>query len=66
MTIAAIAQEADEKLARQMEHRGGKKSIEEVIRSMCKEEGVREQELKTGGAAEKDIGGEGKDSLLLK
>jgi putative transposase len=51
--VERMMQEADEKLARQMEHRGGKKSIEEVIRSMCKEEGVREQELKTGGQRRK-------------
>jgi putative transposase len=29
------------------------KSIEEVIRSICKEEGVRDQELKTGGQRRK-------------
>jgi hypothetical protein len=36
-------------------NRGGNKSIEEVIRSICKEEGVRDQELKTGGAQRRKI-----------
>ena len=41
--------EADERLGRQMKHRGGRVLIEEVIRRMCKEGGVREQEVKSGG-----------------
>jgi hypothetical protein len=52
-----MMREGDEKLTRQMKHRGGKISIEELIRNMCKEEGVRDQELKTGGSGERYRGG---------
>jgi REP element-mobilizing transposase RayT len=51
--VERMIREADEKLTRQMKHRGRKISIEEVIKSMCKEEGVRDQELKTGGQRRK-------------
>jgi len=47
--VERVMREADERLARQMKHRGGKRSIEEVIRRMSKEGGIREQELKSGG-----------------
>jgi len=47
--VERIMREADERLTRQMKHKGGKISIEGVIRRMCKEEGVRDQELKVGG-----------------
>jgi hypothetical protein len=51
--VEKMMREADERLARQMRHRGGKETIEEVVRRMCKEGGVREQELKTGGQRRK-------------
>jgi len=47
--VERVMREADETLARQIKQRRGKGSIDAVIRRMCKEEGVREQELKTGG-----------------
>jgi hypothetical protein len=47
--VQRVMREADEKLARQIKHRGEKISIEGVIRKICKEEGVREQELIAGG-----------------
>ncbi len=47
--VERMIREADETLARQIKHRRGKESIDAVIRGMCKEEGVREQELKSGG-----------------
>ena len=51
--VERMIREADEKLSRQMKHRGRKISIEEVIRKMCNEEGVCEQELRTGGQRRK-------------
>jgi putative transposase len=47
--VERVMREADEIVARQMKHRGGSVSIDTVIRRMCKEEGVGEQELKSGG-----------------
>jgi putative transposase len=46
--VKAIMREADEKMVRQMWHRGDKVSIEEVIRKMCKGEGVKAEELQRG------------------
>jgi len=51
--VERVMREADETLARQMKHRGRKESIDAVIGRMCKEEGVREQELKSGGQRRK-------------
>jgi len=51
--LQRVMREADEKLARQIKYRGGKISVEGVIRKICKEEGVREQELKAGGQRRK-------------
>jgi len=51
--VERMMREADETLARQIKHRRGKGSIDAVIRRMCKEEGVREQELKSGGQRRK-------------
>ena len=47
--VERVMREADEKLGRQIKHRRGKGSIDAVISRMCKEEGVREQEVKSGG-----------------
>ncbi len=47
--VERVMREADETIARQIKHRTGKVSIDAVIRRMCKEGGVREQELKSGG-----------------
>jgi chromosomal replication initiation ATPase DnaA len=44
-----MMREADERLARQMGNRWGKKSIEELVRKTCKEAGVKEEELKESG-----------------
>jgi putative transposase len=51
--VEKMMREADERLARQMRHKGGKETIEEAVKRMCKEGGVREQELKTGGQRRK-------------
>lgn len=55
---------ADQKLARQMQYRRGKVSIEEVIKKMCKEGGIREEEVKDGSQRKRVS--EGKDSPLFK
>ncbi len=47
--VERIIREADETLARQIKHKRGKESIDAVISRMCKEQGVREQELRSGG-----------------
>jgi putative transposase len=46
--VKAIMREADEKMVMQMWHRDDKVSIEEVIRKMCKGEGVKAEELQRG------------------
>jgi putative transposase len=51
--VERMMREADDTLARQMRVRGGRVSVEEVIRRMCKEGGVREQEVKSGGQRRK-------------
>ena len=48
-----MVREADETLARQMRQRGGRVSVEEMIRRMCQEGGVREQKVKSGGQRRK-------------
>ena len=47
--VRAIMQEADDKLSRQMKYRREKASVEGVIRKMCKEAGVKEEELRGRG-----------------
>jgi len=51
--VERVVREADDRLVRQMRHRRGGKTIEEVVRRMCKEGGVREQEMKAGGQRRK-------------
>jgi chromosomal replication initiation ATPase DnaA len=45
--------EAGERFARQRGNRERKKSIEELLRKMCKEAGLKEEELKGGGQRRK-------------
>lgn len=63
--VRAMMREADERLARQMGNRGRKKSIEELVRKMCREAGVKEEELKGGGQRRKVAEVRGKIAYLL-
>ena len=47
--VQAMLQEADEKIARQMRHQGGKRSAASVIQEICQEADVNEEELLRGG-----------------
>jgi len=47
--VHAIMREADEKLMRQMKSRREKVSMNDVLKKMCKEAKVREEELRGGG-----------------
>jgi chromosomal replication initiation ATPase DnaA len=47
--VADILREADKKLKRQLRLGGRKDFIEQVIKKLCKEEGVKEEELRNGG-----------------
>jgi putative transposase len=47
--VREILGEADERFVRQMRTRESKKSIAKLVRKMCKEAGVKEEELKGGG-----------------
>jgi putative transposase len=47
--VHAILKEADEKLMRQMKSRREKVSMDDVIKKMCREAKVREEELRGGG-----------------
>jgi len=63
--VRAMMREADERLARQMGNRGRKKSVEELVRKMCKETGVKEEELKGGGQRRKVAEVRGKIAYFL-
>lgn len=47
--VEGIIWEADKKLSRQVKYGRKKGSIEQIIKKMCKEEGVKEEELRSGG-----------------
>ena len=51
--VRAMMREADERLTRQLGNRSRRESVEEVIRSMCKEARVKEEDLKGGGQSRK-------------
>jgi chromosomal replication initiation ATPase DnaA len=55
----------DQKHIGQMGNRGRKKSLEEVVRKMCKEAGVKEKELKGGGQRRKVAEVRGKIAYIL-
>ena len=63
--VRAMMREANERLARQMGNRGRKKSVEEVVRKMCNEAGVKEEELKGGGQRRKVAEVRGKLAYIL-
>ena len=44
-----ILREADKKITRQMRNKKGKDSIDRVIKKMCTEAGIKEEELRSGG-----------------
>ncbi len=46
--VREILKEADRKLRRQMHLGGGKMDLQQVIRKMCQEGGIRESELRRG------------------
>jgi hypothetical protein len=47
--VEGIIREADKKLSRQVKFGRKKGSIDQIIKKMCKEEGVKEGELRSGG-----------------
>jgi REP element-mobilizing transposase RayT len=51
--VQTMLQEAEEKIARQMRYQAGKSSTAAVIKEMCKEGGVNEEELLRGGRRRK-------------
>jgi putative transposase len=51
--VEKMMREADERLARQIRRGKGKGSVDAVIKRMCHEEGVIEQELRSGGQRRK-------------
>ena len=63
--VRAMMRKADERLARQMGNRNRKKSVEELVKKMCKEAGVKEEELKGGGQRRKVAEVRGKIAYLL-
>ena len=60
-----MMREADHKLARQMKPKGGKGSIEDAIRKMCKGGGIKEGELRGGGQSRRVSEVRGKIALFL-
>ncbi len=63
--VHAILKEADERLMRQMKSRREKVSIDDVIKKMCKEAKVREEELRGGGQRKKVSALRGRIAYLL-
>ena len=51
--VADILREADTKLRRQIKHGTKEVSVDKVIKTMCKKEGISEQELRSGGKRKK-------------
>jgi chromosomal replication initiation ATPase DnaA len=47
--VKEILREADKRLRRQMKNKKEKDSIDRVIKKMCTEAGVKEEELRSGG-----------------
>jgi putative transposase len=63
--VRAIMGEAEQKILAQMKYRREKKSIEEVIGKMCKERGVKVEELRGGGQRRKVSEARGKIAHYL-
>lgn len=51
--VTAILREADKSLKRQLRFGGRKDFVEQVIKKLCKEEGIKEEELQNGGRRKK-------------
>jgi REP element-mobilizing transposase RayT len=51
--VSEILKEADKRVVRQLRYSRKEQSIEEVIKSMCGQEGIKEEELKRGGQRRK-------------
>jgi len=63
--VRAIMREADKKLSRQMKYVREKGSVEGIIRKMCKEAGVREEELRGRGQRRRVSEARGEIALYL-
>jgi REP element-mobilizing transposase RayT len=63
--VQAVMQEADKKLSRQMKYREEKASLERIIRKMCKEAGVKEEELRGRGQRRRVSEARGEIALYL-
>ena len=64
--VQRVMREADDRLMRQMRNGRSKGCIEGVIRKMCNEAGVKEEEVRGGGAEEKGVEGPGENRLLFE
>jgi len=51
--VAQILKEADKRLTRQLQWAGKKKPINEIMKKLCKEGGIDEEELRSGGKRRK-------------
>ena len=51
--MAQILKEADKRLTRQLQSGGRKKPIDEIMKKLCKEGGIDEEELRNGGKRRK-------------
>jgi hypothetical protein len=51
--VAQILKEADKRLTRQLKLGGRKKPIDEIMKKLCKEGGIDEEELRSGGKRRK-------------
>ena len=51
--VGQILKEADKRLTRQLQWGGRNKAIDQVIKRLCKEEGIEEEELRNGGKRRK-------------
>jgi putative transposase len=63
--VTEILKEADKNLKRQLRLRERQDLIERMIKEMCEEEGIEEQELRNGGRRGNNFPGEGDNSLSI-
>lgn len=63
--VRGIMQEADENLSRQLKYRREKTSVEGIIRKMCKEAGIKEEELRGRGQRRRVSEARAKIALFL-
>jgi REP element-mobilizing transposase RayT len=51
--VTEVLKEADKRLKRQLQSEGRKGSIDRIVKKVCKEEGIKEEELRDGGKRRK-------------